>query len=805
MLWGPRPSNLKTKKEQVSSLTNIFKDISNSLAKMKSSIENSSFADRGNSPLETSLAKLTKSTVSFNEKTLRWHDSQTHLMVKNSDPRVQAALTPKAEKIEIKEDKMVTEKKTGLGVLAGFLEEITTGSKLSVHFLQKTSGFLEEITTGMKLSVHFLSKIADGGLKDDKDDDKDDTSAEDESEDDADEKKSAKNEKKQTSFLKGMWENMKKKHKDNWLVKHWGKLLALFVLFNTKMSTLVKLWENFIKPILVWAGENPGLAIAAALTAYFAGPAFLSAIGGALVKGLGGLLTGMAGSTMIGGGMILAGIALAIKDGFEGAKLSSEWGVSKSSGVAGAVLGGTSKGLDGAMANMGKWALIGAGIGTLVTPFIGTLIGGLIGAAVGGILGWIGGERIAKLINDPGKVFSDLWEDVKTGFDNLGKDFKIYLIDPIIDAVDRMKEWVIDAATTILPDWLLKKFGMPTRPKPTDKQTEELGQGGSTAVVKKDVVGIESEMTHIENEMAGIEQKGEANYWEKPEYKKLATKLNKLREEKGKIMSGEVGPDTTTTDTDTGDGGSTDGTKISKLNAALQRTSAKSLATWRTKGTKHGGERKMEMELMSKSGKITWDNMTPKEQKRFKLTGDKMGFTGEKVMGNAPVVEKPPLSDFKVSDTGVITTPLTSLGTKKEASQRAAERTLVKYQEGKRGSERGVELALKGPSGKHLWSKMNEKEKKKFKFAAQIAGVIPKTTNIVPDSPDNNLNASVSPDDKMNTFNSIQKENLTAATQSSSPVMISSVDNSIKSAPKEQTILMEDKIHNSPVPTGVPR
>ena len=97
----------------------------------------------------------------------------------------------------------------------------------------------------------------------------------------------------------------------------------------------------------------------------------------------------------------------------------------------------------------------------------------------------------------------------------------------------------------------------------------------------------------------------------------------------------------------------------------------------------------------------------------------------------------------------------------KEASQRAAERTLGKYQEGKRGSERAVELALKGPSGKHLWSKMNEKEKKKFKFAAQIAGIIPKTTNIVSNSPDDNLSASVSPSSKSAGMRALHTENAT--------------------------------------------
>ena len=134
----------------------------------------------------------------------------------------------------------------------------------------------------------------------------------------------------------------------------------------------------------------------------------------------------------------------------------------------------------------------------------------------------------------------------------------------------------------------------------------------------------------------------------------------------------------------------------------------------------------------------------------------------------ASIISKPPRTDFKVPDTGVTTTPLTSLGTKKEASQRVAERTLGKYRERKRGSKRGVELALKGPSGKHLWSKMNEKEKKRFKFAAQIAGVIPKTTNIVPDSPDDNLSASVSPSDKTGALSSIHTENTTLKSQQDS-------------------------------------
>jgi hypothetical protein len=67
--------------------------------------------------------------------------------------------------------------------------------------------------------------------------------------------------------------------------------------------------------------------------------------------------------------------------------------------------------------------------------------------------------------------------------------------------------------------------------------------------------------------------------------------------------------------------------KTDKISAALERSSGRSLATYRKEGSARGGKRMMELELMSASGKNTWNKMTPKEQKRFKLQGDKMGFT----------------------------------------------------------------------------------------------------------------------------------------------------------------------------------
>ena len=75
-------------------------------------------------------------------------------------------------------------------------------------------------------------------------------------------------------------------------------------------------------------------------------------------KGMAGFKPGAGMTKALGIGAILAGVALAIKDGFAGAKLAEKWGVGKTAGIAGAVLGGTNKGIEGAMENFGKWHCI---------------------------------------------------------------------------------------------------------------------------------------------------------------------------------------------------------------------------------------------------------------------------------------------------------------------------------------------------------------------------------------------------------------------------------------------------------------
>jgi len=114
-----------------------------------------------------------------------------------------------------------------------------------------------------------------------------------------------------------------------------------------------------------------------------------------------------------GPAMLLAGLAMAIKDGVGGWFKSEEWGVSNIAGALGGLFGGT--GEAGSFGNVSgnalKWGLIGAGLGSIV-PVIGTGIGFAAGALIGGILGYFGGEKIAKAIQAVGDWVSDKMSNI---------------------------------------------------------------------------------------------------------------------------------------------------------------------------------------------------------------------------------------------------------------------------------------------------------------------------------------------------------------------------------------------------------
>jgi len=142
-------------------------------------------------------------------------------------------------------------------------------------------------------------------------------------------------------------------------------------------------------------------------------------------KGLPNILKNLAtkGLTIAGavgslgmGALIVGSIAKSIYDGFQGWAKSEEWGVSKTSGTIGGILGGTGSGLGNALINGLKGAGLalafmktGAMFGMSLGP-VGILAGALLGGALGAVFGFIGGEKIAQTLDELGNWVVDTWK-----------------------------------------------------------------------------------------------------------------------------------------------------------------------------------------------------------------------------------------------------------------------------------------------------------------------------------------------------------------------------------------------------------
>ena len=137
---------------------------------------------------------------------------------------------------------------------------------------------------------------------------------------------------------------------------------------------------------------------------------------GGLIGGASKFLT-MGHGAVAGGLGILGGGALMAKDAMKGVQMAGqgEWSESKVASGMGGLLGGFDSGFKGAFKNMGKWALMGFGIGNIICPIVGGIIGGLIGGAIGGILGWIGGEKISKALESVGTFFKGVFTKTMEG------------------------------------------------------------------------------------------------------------------------------------------------------------------------------------------------------------------------------------------------------------------------------------------------------------------------------------------------------------------------------------------------------
>ena len=145
-----------------------------------------------------------------------------------------------------------------------------------------------------------------------------------------------------------------------------------------------------------------------------------------------GLIVPMLKSLFGGPLGIIASIGMLIMDVFKGLEFADILGVSKASGIIGAIFGGDLEGgMISAFKNAGKWAMIGAGIGSVV-PGVGTLVGGIVGAALGAILGWIGGGQIALWAEQAIDAVANWWDETVVG----ALDFT----DKLEDATAKLKQ-----------------------------------------------------------------------------------------------------------------------------------------------------------------------------------------------------------------------------------------------------------------------------------------------------------------------------------------------------------------------------
>ena len=701
--------------------------ITETLVEIQDTLENSSIARHSKSPLETSLDSIKEATVSFNEKTMRWHDVQTNLMVKGSDPRVQAA------KLKSKpSDEMVTKKKTGIGVLAGFLKEIAESNSLIAKAL---AGTAEDKLEG---------KVANA--------------------------KAAKEEKKQTGMLSGMWETMKKSAAGSWLLDNWKMIAAtLFVLF-APLKWIKKLWG--------WAKTFWDMPIWGKL---------LTALGLIATYTLAKTVAGKAMDAVVSGGSRALGAARAVpgtvlqKATAAGHMTPAQKAMSAQRAAAKKAV--PTKGIFGKIVEKfgkaGKWIKqLGS---KFIMPLITTPAGWAIltGLAIGGL------------------VYA-YWDEIKAG---LSKAFGF-----LTTAVDSLKKklqsisiiGMIRSFIGVLPKMLqsplLSIFGEGKKDKP--KTPEEISDEAET------------------RKTTGKMKKGE---WLMQEKKKWAEETGRPAEEFGQAHGGAKGIKKLRKAYLAG-GGTTAPTDAptEKLNAAMQRSSTRSLATYREKGNKRGGKRKMEMELQSPTGQLTWDAMTEKEQKRFKLynpskkrgggedkhkavkvSGADMSGVSWNKLGGKDTIEDAILTTW--NQQGVSGTPTFTSGLRKKDAKESLANPRSQHIQGTAFDLRSKDLGSKGPAvfadikekfaGMGLWGQWekgdtNAKNRTGEHFHFQLAakgfgGIVNKATGFIAgeEGPEMvNIIPLQSPNDKMNVMNAINAENQTLQGQSGSPTIINTTN-----------------------------
>lgn len=136
--------------------------------------------------------------------------------------------------------------------------------------------------------------------------------------------------------------------------------------------------------------------------------------------------------------MIAAGLIWGIFDGVKSAFKADEWGVAKSSAFFGGFMAGEA-GVKGFMKNMGKWALIGGGVGMLLGP-IGGVVGAVLGAVLGGVFNAIGAEKMAQFGEKMRVWFWDTFGKTIEKLKDIWDGIKFWFNEKLLPAISKAKE-----------------------------------------------------------------------------------------------------------------------------------------------------------------------------------------------------------------------------------------------------------------------------------------------------------------------------------------------------------------------------
>lgn len=387
------------------------------------------------------------------------------------------------------------------------------------------------------------------------------TSAEQRMETTRTEKEKKEEEKKQTGFLAGLFQQGKKTKEQGgfwgFLKNNWGKIALGIGLLLTPIKHLVagfnwmkEYWEN---NTLAEMGADLATAFVVAMGLKIGAGVLFKKLSEVILKSLlpeGVELTaGALGRALLPAGSILAfvaGIGKSIWDGVEGWNFAKEWGVDKIDGAIGSFIGGTGKGLTGALTNALTKGGIGMGIGMMVGGPVGAIVGGVIGAAFGAITGWFGGERIAKWVNESRKEISKAWDnttsilnDVMDKFKNWGNSIADDIISlvrkiPIFKDFGQTSEEKRRAAVGYDEAHLSTEEQNALQKKKHQQQDKALRGGAVSAVAKGDIAGIEAEIEAIDIKWSYENNEQEAAELMKQKAKFMKDKIAILDAQKNK-------------------------------------------------------------------------------------------------------------------------------------------------------------------------------------------------------------------------------------------------------------------------------